>query len=667
MAVLKYKTKDGEYQTLTNISIKGIEPKQTTGTSTTEVMSQNAVTVALQDKAATSAVTELNGTVTGINQTLTAHTADSTVHVTSQDKATWGDVVNKVAQIDYNTYTAATSGAVSANTAAIAKLNGDVNTSGSVLNTVTTEIAKVVADAPAAFDTLKEISDWIGDNPSGASYMQSEITTNATNINTVSGSVTAHTSNNDIHVTTSDKQTWNAVTAKTDNADFTAHTASSVHMSETEKTNLDSLATNIEAISGIDSTKVSAWDGAASNSHSHDNKTYLDGITGTVGTMIYQNANSYSSATEVNTAFSSLGTAASKGVATGISSGSDNLTPSNVVYNYLTTNYSSATEVNTAISDVYDKLGSGFTSSSVTEVIESNERVTAAALNDLKDNKLDASAYTPTDLSQYWTSAQTTTAINSSVSGKADTANTLGGYGITDAKIENGVITLGSNSITPLTAVSIPVTSVTTSSTNGNISVNGSDVAVHGLGSAAYQNADDLIGSGDVITLIDDKLGSGFTGVNSGRTVTDVIEENEEILSAAYNELNAAFNEISGTVISDAVSIAELSGTVISEAASIAELSGKVGIFSAVSVSANVNNVTCPTAITGASNHGAQATIVYYNAGSSADYTVSISTSSSYKFPDPSASNYATITCKKSGYCEVNYLNINGVIYVRGI
>jgi phage-related tail fiber protein len=28
---------------------------------------------------------------------------------------------------------------------------------------------------------------------------------------------------------------------------------------------------------------------------------------------------------------------------------------------------------------------------------------------------------------------------------------TLDGYGITDAKIENGTITLGSNSITPLT------------------------------------------------------------------------------------------------------------------------------------------------------------------------------------------------------------------------
>lgn len=37
---------------------------------------------------------------------------------------------------------------------------------------------------------------------------------------------------------------------------------------------------------------------------------------------------------------------------------------------------------------------------------------------------------------------------------KANTATTLSGYGITDAKIANGVITLGSNTITPLTAAS---------------------------------------------------------------------------------------------------------------------------------------------------------------------------------------------------------------------
>ena len=38
--------------------------------------------------------------------------------------------------------------------------------------------------------------------------------------------------------------------------------------------------------------------------------------------------------------------------------------------------------------------------------------------------------------------------------GKQDPASTLAGYGITDAKIENGTITLGSNTITPVTDVS---------------------------------------------------------------------------------------------------------------------------------------------------------------------------------------------------------------------
>ena len=40
------------------------------------------------------------------------------------------------------------------------------------------------------------------------------------------------------------------------------------------------------------------------------------------------------------------------------------------------------------------------------------------------------------------------------ISGKADKATTLAGYGITDAKIASGTITLGSNTITPLTSSS---------------------------------------------------------------------------------------------------------------------------------------------------------------------------------------------------------------------
>ncbi len=43
------------------------------------------------------------------------------------------------------------------------------------------------------------------------------------------------------------------------------------------------------------------------------------------------------------------------------------------------------------------------------------------------------------------------TALNTAIGKKADKATTLAGYGIADAKIVNGVITLGANTITPLT------------------------------------------------------------------------------------------------------------------------------------------------------------------------------------------------------------------------
>ena len=72
------------------------------------------------------------------------------------------------------------------------------------------------------------------------------------------------------------------------------------------------------------------------------------------------------------------------------------------------------------------KLGSGFTNNdaTVTEAIDdleymvvNKEEAIAAALNDLNGRKLDASAYTPTDLSGYWTSGETQEAINAATSG----------------------------------------------------------------------------------------------------------------------------------------------------------------------------------------------------------------------------------------------------------
>lgn len=69
---------------------------------------------------------------------------------------------------------------VQANTSAIATLNG--TGAGSVQKQVADAVAQIVADAPEAYDTLKEISDWISSHASDASEMNSAIQQNTADI-----------------------------------------------------------------------------------------------------------------------------------------------------------------------------------------------------------------------------------------------------------------------------------------------------------------------------------------------------------------------------------------------------------------------------------------------------------------------------------------------------
>lgn len=59
------------------------------------------------------------------------------------------------------------------------------------------------------------------------------------------------------------------------------------------------------------------------------------------------------------------------------------------------------------------------------EVID-NEYTISQAINDLNDRKLDASAYTPVDMSGYWTSGETQEAINAATSGTPSSATIEG-------------------------------------------------------------------------------------------------------------------------------------------------------------------------------------------------------------------------------------------------
>lgn len=75
---------------------------------------------------------------------------------------------------------------IQSNTNAIAVLNGDVNTNGSVAKIAAeaakAEVAIVVGAAPEAMDTLEEVALWIANDKSGAAAMANDIAANKTAI-----------------------------------------------------------------------------------------------------------------------------------------------------------------------------------------------------------------------------------------------------------------------------------------------------------------------------------------------------------------------------------------------------------------------------------------------------------------------------------------------------
>lgn len=72
-----------------------------------------------------------------------------------------------------------------ANADAIALLNSDNTTEGSVAKTVADAIAKVIDDAPEDLDTLKEVADYISSDKTKAAEFESSISSNAKAIETL--------------------------------------------------------------------------------------------------------------------------------------------------------------------------------------------------------------------------------------------------------------------------------------------------------------------------------------------------------------------------------------------------------------------------------------------------------------------------------------------------
>lgn len=101
MAILKYKNSAGEYVAISNYTVQPIVPVQTTGSSTTDIMSQNAVTTALSEKADSSNVytkTESDAkylTITSASTTYATAESVTTLSATVDTKANASDVYTK--------------------------------------------------------------------------------------------------------------------------------------------------------------------------------------------------------------------------------------------------------------------------------------------------------------------------------------------------------------------------------------------------------------------------------------------------------------------------------------------------------------------------------------------------------------------------------------------
>lgn len=110
-----------------------------------------------------------------------------------------------------------------------------------------------------------------------------------------------------------------------------------------------------------------------------------------------------------------------------------------------------------------------------------------------------------TDQEYLQESALNNYATRSEVNAKADSATTLSGYGITDAKIESGTITLGNQTLTPLTSTALNGYA-TESWVNGELAKKaGTSVASSGanglMSSTDKGNLDFLFGVNPVTTL----------------------------------------------------------------------------------------------------------------------------------------------------------------------
>lgn len=197
-------------------------------------------------------------------------------------------------QSAYETGYAALENRISANESAIETLNGSASTPGSVAYQVSEGIAGVIDGAPEAFDTLKEIATWIGEDTTGAAQIQSYVNTLRAD-DTTPGSVAYAVKNAkdtiDDYTVNGYKISTNPVLDSGDIAYAETTVEAAIADLYSQVGEGGSVSTQIEnAINALDASYTATGTAAHSGTYVMNAVTQTDGVITSIGSVEVENA-----------------------------------------------------------------------------------------------------------------------------------------------------------------------------------------------------------------------------------------------------------------------------------------------------------------------------------------------------------------------------------------
>lgn len=290
-----------------------------------------------------------------VNNTLTAHTANTSVHVTSQEKTYWNN------KLDASAYT-------------------PTDLSNYYTKGQTDDLLDNKLDASAYTPTdlsnyyTKGETDGVVDEAVSGKADTSAVTA-------VDDALTAHTANTNVHVTATEKTYWNN---KLDASAYTPTDLSNYYTKQETQGVVNGAVSGKADTSAVTQEISAAVSGLAPESAVTALDSILTAHTADTGIHVSQEEKDGWNAKLDASAY----------------------TPVDL------SEYWTSAQTEVAIS----AATSGMPSSQTIEQMQGD-------ITDLQNNKLDASAYTPTDLSNYYTSAQTEAAIEAATSGKVTTSD----------------------------------------------------------------------------------------------------------------------------------------------------------------------------------------------------------------------------------------------------